>query len=139
MRRVIGLGSALTALVLLSANAALACHVSGRVLCPGGDPLAGVRIDIVRTHGSPYSESVTTDADGEFALALPAVYAPYTATVAVGENQQWVTPTDGVRSFSITPCHTSVVLDDFVILDPSCAAPQATQSETWGLLKSAYR
>ena len=140
MRKAIGYGCAAVVLVLVSAQVALACHVSGKVLCnQSRNPLEGIRIDVVSTDGDPFTATVTSDADGGFRLALPAVLACYTATVVLGEQQQWVVPSDGQRAFCVVDLEPENVLDDFLILDARCGTPQAAQPETWGLLKSAYR
>ncbi len=140
MRCTSGLGCAVAAALLLSATVACACHVSGGVICEqSGEPMPGVRIDFVSTTGAPYTGSVTTDAFGQYTIALPIALACYTATVALSPGQSAVIPPSGQAPVCIADLNLSYTLDVFVISDPICESPVRAESGTWGALKSAYK
>ena len=140
MRSTTRLGCAVAAALLISATVACACHVSGSVICEqSGEPVPGVQLDFVSTTGAPYSGSVTTDAQGQFTIALPIVIACYTATVALSSEQTAVLPPDGQRPVCIADLNLSYTLETFVISDPACGEPIGVESGTWGALKSAYK
>ena len=124
MRKVLRLGFAIAALVVLTSTMAYACHVSGYVKCsPTGAPLEGVRIDFVATTGDPYSASIVTDANGFYNMALPIVLACYDISVVLGAGQAYVDPASGHQALCITDVTLNYTLPDFVISDPSCAPP----------------
>lgn len=118
------IGLAVAGLVLLSASAAYACPVSGRVICsPTGTPLAGVQIDFVSYSPveSPYSISVVTDENGQYSTVLPGGKC-YTATVLLASEQTAIVPSSGQLDICILG-QPEEVFDDIVIYDPSCFTP----------------
>lgn len=87
MKRTFVIAGAILAAAMLTPSAAEAWHVSGRVVCDAnntrlidaGDlPLAGVEVTV--TSGG-FTETVTTDADGNFVIRLLDVDATYSMTI----------------------------------------------------------
>ena len=62
---------AVLAASLIAAGSAWACHVGGNVYCDGtGQPLAGIRIDLVATDGTDYARYAVSNELGRYDIAL---------------------------------------------------------------------
>ena len=99
MRRFTPLFLSLVASVCF-AGAALACHVSGTIVCDGnGTPLEGIRIDLVATDGTVYERYAVSNAEGHYEIALLCEPHCYRITATPLTGQPVVVPASGSYEF----------------------------------------
>src|SRR5580765_8042177 len=73
-----------SALLTLTAGAALAWHVDGHVYCVGGLPINNLTVSVVSNDGAGFTGQASTDEFGYFLITLPEVPGCYTVTPLLG-------------------------------------------------------
>jgi len=120
MRRIPTLLSCL-ALLMLTAGAALACHVGGNIYCPTGEPLAGIRVDLVATDGTVYERYAVTNELGRYDIALLCEPHCYRLTVVTPDGETVVSPASGSYEFCADASNNySVEGKDWQLTSPIC-------------------
>jgi len=124
MRRIPTLPSC-PALLTLTAGAALACHVGGNVYCPTGEPLAGIRIDLVATDGTVYERYAVTNELGRYDIALLCEPHCYRLTAVTPDGETIVSPASGSYEFCADAANNYIVEGrDWQLTSPICPTDQ---------------
>ena len=88
------------AALMLSASAALACHVEGLVVCDAnGQPIQGIRIDLVATDGTDYARYGGSNEFGHYEIALLCEPHCYRITAQLPNGETLVSPASGSYEF----------------------------------------
>jgi hypothetical protein len=102
--------TAAVAVLMLTAGSALACHVGGYVYCASnGQPLAGIRIDVVATDGTDYTRYAVSNDQGRYDIALLCEPHCYRITAATPNGETVVTPASGSYDFCTDASNNYVV------------------------------
>jgi hypothetical protein len=119
------------ALLALSATAALACHVGGYVLCDSnGQPLSGIRIDVVATDGTDYARYAVTNEFGRYDIALLCEPHCYRLTAATPSGETIVSPASGSFAFCADAINNyAIEAPDWRLTSPSC--PEVPETACW--------
>jgi len=117
------------AALMLSAGAALACHVGGNVYCDAtGQPLSGIRIDLVATDGTVYERYAVTNELGRYDIALLCEPHCYRITANTPNGEVVKSPASGSYEFCAAAGNNYVVEPrDWRISSPEC--PQVQDEE----------
>jgi hypothetical protein len=130
MRRIPTLLTSL-AVLALTATAAVACHVGGYVLCDSnGQPLSGIRVDVVATDGTDYSRYAVSNEFGRYDIALLCEPHCYRLTVETPNGETVVSPASGYFDFCADAAtNYSVEAPDWRL--NSLACPQKNETGCW--------
>ena len=131
MRRLPTLLSSL-AVLALTASAAVACHVAGYVVCDtNGQPLAGIRIDVVATDGTDYTRYAVSNEFGRYEIALLCEPHCYRITAQTPNGETVVSPASGTFDFCTDAVSNYIVeAPDWRLNSPLC--PTTTnESACW--------
>lgn len=119
---------AVLAALSLGASAAFACHVGGNVYCDGtGEPLAGIRIDLVATDGTDYQRYAVTNELGRYDIALLCEPHCYRITAQTPNGETVVFPAAGYYDFCAEGSNNYIVEPrDWRLTSPTC--PEVRES-----------
>lgn len=122
--------TAATAALMLTASAALACHVGGYVYCASnGQALAGIRIDVVATDGTDYTRYAVSNDQGRYDIALMCEPHCYRITASTPNGETVVSPASGSYEFCSDASNNYVVEPrNWTINSPQCPVVQPNEA-----------